>query len=399
MKNIIKSTLLLAVSVCLFSACDKDLENNPTLQSPSTFKLNQPAYAEAGVDLSTSENLNFSWSQPDYGFPAAVTYQMQVSTKNQWTISQAEADADKEGKTIANYASLGNTYTAVKGSLAAADVAKAIEQQERFAADAVPATQDLYVRVMAVYSGDTIYSNAQKLMVKPYYVELRDADPVIYYLIGGTIADGKWTNSADAIGTSMEPMYTMAGESYDKVTGKGKIEYAGYFLASQGFKIVFTPGNWDYGICGGGEPGKTSVRDGGADPGNITVPEDGYYDIVVNTNDNSCTITKMKEEPKLYPSMFLAGDFNGWGHTGAMSAIDTFAGAKNHNWVATFDMTDGGAKFVEGFDGDSWLDNWGASTFPRGIASTAGNNIPVKAGKYKVFFNDILKAFSFVEQK
>ena len=71
MKNIIKSTALLLCSLAFFTACDDDRDNNPTIQTPTTFVLNTPSYAQANVDLATSESLAFSWSQPDYGFPVA----------------------------------------------------------------------------------------------------------------------------------------------------------------------------------------------------------------------------------------------------------------------------------------------------------------------------------------
>lgn len=78
MKNIIKSTALLLCSLAFFTACDDDRDNNPTIQTPTTFVLNTPSYAQANVDLATSESLAFSWSQPDYGFPALASYQIQV---------------------------------------------------------------------------------------------------------------------------------------------------------------------------------------------------------------------------------------------------------------------------------------------------------------------------------
>ena len=71
MKSIIKSSLLLCAGVALFAACDKDLEHNPTLQTPKSFVLNAPAYAAQTVDLKTSGTLNFTWSQPEYGFSIA----------------------------------------------------------------------------------------------------------------------------------------------------------------------------------------------------------------------------------------------------------------------------------------------------------------------------------------
>ncbi|MBP5622018.1 MAG: SusE domain-containing protein, partial [Thermoguttaceae bacterium] len=50
--------------------------------------------ADAGIDLKDSETVNFTWSQPDYGFPAAVDYSMQVSMDGNFTVSTEEADAD-----------------------------------------------------------------------------------------------------------------------------------------------------------------------------------------------------------------------------------------------------------------------------------------------------------------
>lgn len=51
MKNIIKSTALLLCSLAFLTACDDDRDNNPTIQTPTTFVLNTPSYAQANVDL------------------------------------------------------------------------------------------------------------------------------------------------------------------------------------------------------------------------------------------------------------------------------------------------------------------------------------------------------------
>ena len=87
----------MCASVALFSACEKDLDNNPTLQTPKTFTLNTPAYAAQTVDLKVANGLNFSWSQPDYGFPVSAEYGMQFSTTNKWTKSVDQVvDMDSE---------------------------------------------------------------------------------------------------------------------------------------------------------------------------------------------------------------------------------------------------------------------------------------------------------------
>ena len=172
MKKIFKSTLLLLCGVALFTACADDNDSNPTLQSPTTFKLNTPAYAAMSTDLATSSSLAFTWSQPDYGFPVAAQYQLQVSLDGNYTISVEEAEADETGTTKANYATIDATFTEAKGSIDAADVAKAMQQIAQWEPNQVPATQTLYVRATSTLVGSTIYSNTVQLKTIPYYIDL-----------------------------------------------------------------------------------------------------------------------------------------------------------------------------------------------------------------------------------
>ena len=72
MKSIIKSLLapvgLLAV-LPFMASCETDTDSNPTLQQPTTFVLNTPAYAENNVyDLANAETVNLTTTQPDYGY-------------------------------------------------------------------------------------------------------------------------------------------------------------------------------------------------------------------------------------------------------------------------------------------------------------------------------------------
>ena len=148
MKSIIKSSLLLCAGVALFSACDKDLDNNPVLQSPKTFVLNTPAYAAQTIDLKVAESLKFTWSQPEYGFPVAAEYGMQFSTTNTWTKSvDAVVDMDAER---GNYAAVGSPTGTASTSVPAADLATAIQKMERYEETTVPATQELYARVYSL---------------------------------------------------------------------------------------------------------------------------------------------------------------------------------------------------------------------------------------------------------
>ena len=396
---------LMMLLVMMFTACDDDLSKNPTLQSPSTFKLNTPSYAAANVNLANSDSLSFTWSQPDYGFPLASEYQVEISTANKWTNSVDAAEADKTGNTVADYAAVGETTNLCNQNVSASAFAKALEQLNKWTTDAVPATQTVYARVKSTVKGSSVYSNIVTLTVVPYYVELKDAAPAIYYLIGGCIGDGKWSNvDASNIGGSIIPMHAIAGETYDKKTGTGKIEYVGYFPAGGEFKILKTIGDWNYGFCKGEWKDDTyvpSYRNGGDDPGNIKLDEAGYYDIIVNTADNTCAIKKYTKSVSKYTSMAIPGSENSWSTTAdPMTAVSTFYGAENHDWVATITYkadaaSDGGCKFAA--DG-AWTDSWGDKSFPYGTGAAGGANIPFKAGTYKVIFNDIAHQYIFIAQ-
>ncbi|MBQ4173379.1 MAG: SusE domain-containing protein, partial [Prevotella sp.] len=169
MKKILKSTLLLLCSVCLFTACEDDNDSNPTLVIPTTFHLNTPAYAQANTDLASSTELPFTWSQPNYGgFPVAAQYQMQFSLKNSFTTSVAQAEADESGKTIADYVMLDQIYNSCQGTVNASSLAKGLEQLAGWDEDNVPETVTVYARLTSDFANDTIYSNVVSFLVSPY---------------------------------------------------------------------------------------------------------------------------------------------------------------------------------------------------------------------------------------
>lgn len=51
MKKIFPTVLLLLGSLCAFTACEDDRDDNPTLIQPDSFLMNVPEKAEQGVDL------------------------------------------------------------------------------------------------------------------------------------------------------------------------------------------------------------------------------------------------------------------------------------------------------------------------------------------------------------
>lgn len=381
--------MLLAVAV-MFTACEDDRDSNPTLVQPTTFTLNNPV--NTLVDLAASVGIPFAWSQPDYGgWPAAVEYQLEVSPTNTWNVSTDQAAADESGETVADYAIIPSIYSACNGDMSAVELAKALVSICKWGEDEVPEKQTVYVRARATTPGtQTVYSNVVSLEVNPYYIELADAPIELWYLVGEGIGSADWDNGEGSVATGgLIPMYPIAGNEYDKRTGQGEIEYVGYFMAGKGFKIIMTPGNWDN-QWGMGD-GAFVKNDGGS--GNLTVDADGYYRIRLNTASDELVIEPYDGAVGVYAMIAMPGGYQEW-NTGENVMNPMSTSVENHDWYlmsVTYEDTE--LKFAAD---NSWDVNWGASDFPYGVGANNGPNIPVAAGTYNVFFNDILGTYNFV---
>lgn len=80
MKKYIKSTLLMLCGLVLLTACSDDNDSNPILGEPTAFVLNPSPLENVTVDLAKSSVITLTCSQPDYGFPAATTYNVWIAT-------------------------------------------------------------------------------------------------------------------------------------------------------------------------------------------------------------------------------------------------------------------------------------------------------------------------------
>jgi hypothetical protein len=401
MKNIIKSTLLLLCSVCMFTACNDDLDHNPVLQSPTTFKLNNPAYAAIATDLASSTSLPFTWSQPDYGFPVAAEYELQVSTKNDWSISDAQAAADESGETIPTYVSVGTPTGECATSIDAADVAKAMQQMEQWPEGQVPSTQVLYVRAVSTLAGNTIYSNVVEINTVPYYVELKDAAPLLWYAVGSFIGGG-WGNGADQIGNGLMPMFPAKDAEFDKKTGLGIIDLTFYIPEGGQFKFVQIPGNWDiqknYADFFG--DGTNEYFESNSD-GNLCLKEGkaGYYVATFNTANDEISIEPATGiKGTVYNSIAMPGSHNDWNAastTDALTLCGVKDGGESHIWMGNFKLSACELKFAAN---GNWDVNWGAAGFPYGVGVQNGSNIPVSEGDYTVFLNDLTGQYMFISK-
>ena len=398
MKKILFASLLGVLTLGFFS-CEDDNDSNPVVQQPSGFELNTPALAGNVYDLERTDSISFTYSQPDYGYTAAVSYYAQVSLTDTW---EAPADATEDDAPV--FVELDGFVNTADFNASAVLIDRAIMQMGEYTEETVPETLKIYVRMRAtLYSGYECFSNSIELTVAPYYTELSAAEPELWYLLGGCIGDGLWTNNGVGdIGTSLIPMSLVSGYEYNASTGQGELTYTGYFLANQGFKLVKTPGAWTDQWGNGGAAGIDNPvkNDGGSK--DFMVPSDGYYTITLNTETNTLSIVPATSTPAVY-HIQVQGLFNGWTDA-TMTPVNTVTPNNNHVWKYELDATSGDTtlkfKVSPADDGnDGWSINWGGTEFPYGIGTSGGADIPVAAGNYLVIFNDITGYYHFYSKE
>lgn len=413
MKKIFSYALMMIATMVAFTSCESDQDSNPTLVTPTEFTVNNPSVGDALVDLAKSESVQLSWSQPKFttmNAPLAVQYQVQLSTTGNFT---KQYDDESDDNASADFIAIDETSTSCKVDVPTKDIAKCLQKLTRWAEDAVPAEQKVSVRIRAFVANASmetlseVCSNVISFNAVPYYVELKDAVPTMWYLVGNMFG-GKWGSD---IGVDALPMFLIPDYDYDKKTGSGEIEYTNYFLTGDynssaengeaGFKIQRADFNWDYSMNADGATKGTIInRNGGADGGHIVAPEAGYYTIVMNTAKNEAKFVKYEGEVKDYGTIQITGSFNGWVDA-PMLPYNT-EGIENHAWYYVMDVPAGDPiqfKFkIEG----SWETNWGYGAADGDInmygkCDAGGKNIGLAEGKYVISFNDITGSFSIVK--
>lgn len=424
MKNKYIIGALLIGIISLFASCSDDNDSNPTLIQPKEFTLNTPEYANATtIDLEKSTGLELTWSQPKYtadNAPINATYEVQVSPTNSFTVSTDEAAADESGEKVPDYAVLSNTTQKCNISASAEEMDKALVKILKWTEADVPAEQEMYVRVNAYILEGTsrlnpVASNSVKLNVKPYYIELKDAVPTMWYLVGNMFG-AKWAGT-ESIGVDALPMFLKPNFAYDKKTGAGEIEYTNYFLTGDyndkaecdgaGFKILPSDFNWDYSMNAilkneiSAKKGTIENRNGGGDGGHIVAAEAGYYTITINTADNTAKMEKYEGNVTNYGTIQIATSLDDFASDTPMLPYNT-EGVENHAWYYVMEVPAGQTVSFKFKIAGSWDTNWGYGAADGAInmygkCEANGHNIGLAEGKYVISFNDITGAFSIVK--
>lgn len=351
---------------------------NPTVSKHPAFARVLAYIVKGGTKaLYTTANLPFDVTT--YNFPPVAKDDIVVAFKDQMLMYDVLAnDSDPEGDAISfadpaiatqpahgTVMAVGRTifYTPEAGYVGADKFQYAITDGHNTAS----AWVNITVTAMKQYFETT---------VKPWYI------------VGSM---GGWTNNVDAIGSSLIPLSVVEGYKYDDA-GNGEFTYTGYFKAADEFILIDVPGSWANKWANDGGKGINKPVKGSGE--NFKVPEDGYYKIVLNTINNTCTITSITITPTTYTKMGMIGAFNGWADGFEM---DLNTSSNGHLWYKTVTFaTDG--NFLFRADSD-WGKKFGAPSpngngdplyQPVGLGVRAGGaDILQKAGTYVMVINDI----------
>ena len=194
MKNIIKSALLVVMSLFLMTACSDDNDSNPTIQSPTEFKLNTPALENTPIDLANSSKIILTCSQPNYGYTASVQYTVQVATDENMTDAVELSETSNSAKVEINANLLASTLTNIyvqKGKTEA-DFPMDVKAYFRLKANIVTSNGN-------VVEGTEILSNVVSLNKIHLLFSLPAVNLPKNVYVTGSFCDWDWAKSFDMV--------------------------------------------------------------------------------------------------------------------------------------------------------------------------------------------------------
>jgi len=326
MKKIFNTLLLACLALGLTTSCSDDRDDNPTLGNTSleTFQLNTPATAFDNVyDLLNGSAIIFTASQPDYGFPVATDYSMEVSLDGEnWMETASESLA---GKITVDASALNTTLSELNAN---DDGAVYLSSQTEVKFRSI-ATVAGYAE-----SGKTT-SNVVSINVLPYDPTAAGAAPELpttMYLCGSFPLSDSW-NKFIPLAAAYAPeglfyrvMYFNAGDEFKVIPKDGWGEDRGYGQIDE----------WN-------DNAEAGIESAGADASsNIKVTNAGWYTV--------CVRVKAKGESIVYsvtfrkPEVYLIGNLEGGNWTAAMS-----------EWMFTVPSTADGEFVSPAFSGNGEL--------------------------------------------
>ncbi|HSM63164.1 MAG TPA: SusF/SusE family outer membrane protein [Gillisia sp.] len=310
----------------------------------------------------------FVWNTVNFETPTNITYELQGSTDTDFN------NFDVMGTTGDNNLSVTVQQMMNLAMDSGLDADRASEASNSGA---------LYFRVIAYAGDNTGNSNAQNSEVKsitvilPEDAEEEEAPLKNLFLVGDATAAGWNPNNNNT------PLFRSADNP-------NVYNYTGYFGAGE-FKLLEVR-DWQpqWGLDNGSLSNSDIL---GGDPGSFLVSTAGFYTFTINIDEMSYSFEPYDASgADTYASIGVIGDAtaDGWDADQDMtqSAFDA------HVWyISGIELGDGEMKFRAN---DAWDVDWGGDTAMSGVSSFGGPNIPVSAGTYDIWFNDITRRYIFI---
>ena len=337
-------------------SCNGPETENPVLQKPTKFVLNNPVFQKQYIDLLNTLTVNLTCSQPDYGFAAAATYYVQVSLQSEFT----------------DFIELEEAYSSCDMDVNALEIAQAICKLRGVTSEddyTDEPARDVYFRLRAQildYEETSIESNVVCLeKVKGFFaLEL----PGYIYLVG---APEGWSGPTEG-----NKDHYAAWRLYESSEAIGSNIYSGVFDIPAGqfmFRFYTALTGWDndsYGIQVDDNPVDIELDANGVYTGSIVkgkgsynVPDfaGGSVKITVNMNTMTVKFEVGGVDVSNKKFIYLVGAPEGWVGPSEDNASHyedwkLYDMADDGNYTGTFDIPEGKFQFrfykaLSGWDG------------------------------------------------
>ena len=399
MNKQISILMILVISIISFTACtDEDNLRFTTPEEVEQVTITNDVLPEYLISSQTLQNIaeRFTWETPNFGVESNISYDLEYSL-----------DGTFESPSV--LASTSDRQTAVSVeqifNVATQDLGLDTDPETNFVdengdpvldgnGDPIPNDSgELFLRVNAQLGTDNADNSpesiSETIVMNLQMVEEGDGSgPALkdLFLVGAATAPG-WDN-----GNNNPPM-VRDPENPNLYT------YTGKFLNDQ-FKVLEQRGDWQPQWGVGPNGNLASSEDLGEDPGVFEITDgEGYYTLTLDLDNLTFSIESFDESSAAtYSSIGIIGSATTGDDTGWNQDIDlTQSTFDSHLWYITgLELFDGESKFRAG---DAWDTNWGADTELTGFGSFDGPNIPVSAGTYDVWFNDVDGSYVFISQE
>ncbi|KAA8484358.1 uncharacterized protein DUF5019 [Arcticibacter tournemirensis] len=362
MKAIFNRLFLFLAASLLFVSCEKD-ETKVVATGGTSPQLTVTQSKQVLTEAQKNDTaVVFSWTKPDFGYSAAVSYSIQFAKKGtNFTPAKTVYLSNVQRK----------GYTVAEMNAIAAEIGLAA-----FTAG------EMEVRVSGEISAEiaAVTSNTATVNITPY---LSEPEYQVIFMVGDA-TEGGWDN---AKGTAM---FRDDNDAFIYT-------FTGRFKAGN-LKFLGISGKWAP-QWGANAQGGVAFRakDADPDPGSFSVPADGYYTVILNIRNNVFSITPFDASATTsYSSIGTIGDFNSWSDIAPMSS----SSFNPHFWHSK--QTFGASTGLKFRIASGWSVNWGPAkgheTELRGKGVAGGENLTVPAGTYQVYFDDITGHYVFVKE-